>query len=122
MKLNGCSPAKMSYGVVEFILTRDITDFEFLNVNSIATEFKINRSYLSQRFKRDIKYSLHEYILMIKILRSLTLLEMRENQITIEDLSKKMGFSSTDYFRRVFKQRMGITPGKYKKLYKEGKL
>jgi AraC-like DNA-binding protein len=122
MKLNGCSPTKLSYRVVEFILTRDIADFESLNVNSIAREFKVNRSYLSQRFKRDIKYSLHEYILMIKILRSLTLLEMRENRITIEDLSQKMGFSSSDYFRRVFKQKMGITPGKYRNLFKKGKL
>lgn len=119
MKLNSCRPAKISYVVVEFILTRDITDFESLNVNSIAQEFNINRSYLSQRFKRDIKYSLHEYILMIKILRSLTLLEMKDNRITIDDLSKKMGFSGSDYFRRVFKQKMGITPGRYKKLYKE---
>jgi AraC-like DNA-binding protein len=122
MKLNGCNPTKLSYRVVEFILTRDIADFESLNVNSIAREFKINRSYLSQRFKRDIKYSLHEYILMIKILRSLTLLEIRENRITIEDLSQKMGFSGSDYFRRVFKQKMGITPGKYRNLFKKGKL
>lgn len=120
MKSNGGNPAKMSYGVVEFILTRDITEFEFLNVNSIAQEFKVNRSYLSQRFKLDIKYSLHEYILMIKILRSLVLLEMRENRISIDELSKKMGFSSSDYFRRVFKRKMGITPGKYKNLFKSG--
>lgn len=122
MKSNGNSPSRISDSVVEFILTRDIMDFESLNVSSIAREFKMNRCYLSQRFKYDKKYSLHEYILMIKILRSLAMLELRGGEITIDDLSKKMGFSSTDYFRRVFKQKMGITPGKYKNFFKKGKL
>jgi two-component system response regulator YesN len=116
MKSNGSSSSTISDSVVEFVLTRDIKDFETLNVSSIAREFKINRSYLSQRFKYDKKYSLHEYILMIKLLRALSLLES-SSDITIEELSKKMGFANADYFRRVFKERIGTTPGKYKSLF-----
>lgn len=120
MKSNGSSSSTICDSVVEFILTREVKDFETLNVSSIAREFKINRSYLSQRFKYDKNYSLHEYILMIKLLRSVSLLESN-NDITIEDLSRKMGFSSADYFRRVFKRRIGTTPGKYKNLFNKRK-
>ncbi len=120
MKSNGSSSSTISDSVVEFVLTRDIKDFETLNVSSIAREFKINRCYLSQRFKYDKKYSLHEYILMIKLLRSVSLLESN-NDITIEELSRKMGFASADYFRRLFKQRIGTTPGKYKILFNKKK-
>jgi AraC-like DNA-binding protein len=116
MKSNGSSSSTISDFVVEFILTRDVEDFETLNVSSIAREFDINRSYLSQRFKNDKNYSLHEYILIIKLLRSVSVLESN-NDITIEELSRKMGFSSADYFRRVFKRRIGTTPGKYKNLF-----
>jgi AraC-like DNA-binding protein len=107
----------VSDDVVEFILSCGIEELSNLTVNSIAREFDLNRSYLSHRFKSDTDFSLHEYILMVKILRSLSLLE-RNEKMTIEQLSKIMGFSSPDYFTRLFKKKMGTTPGKYKKYFK----
>lgn len=102
--------------VVEFILTREVSDLENLTVSSIARSFEINRSYLSQRFKSDKSFSLHDYIVMVKILRAMSLLE-KEDSLTVDVLSRKMGFSSSDYFTRVFKKVIGTTPGKYKKCY-----
>ena len=118
MKANDNNLSKVSDNVVEFVLTREVKDLENLTVNAIARKFKINRCYLSQRFKFDKKVSLHQYILMIKILRALSLLEGDEN-ITVETLSKQIGFSSPDYFTRVFKKMIGTTPGKYKSCYKK---
>lgn len=118
MKTSGNTTSTLSEDVVEFILTRGIDEFENLNVSSIARKFSINRCYLSHRFKFDTNYTLHEYILMIKILRSLV--ELQENgDITIAEIAKRMGFSDSAYFRRVFKQRVGITPGKYKNCFKK---
>ena len=37
------------------------------------------------------------------------------NRFTIEEISEKCGFSSAIYFRKVFKQRTGKSPSKYKK-------
>jgi len=113
MKIIGSTISRVSDNVVEYILTREVDDLENLTVNSIARTFKINRCYLSQRFKFDKQFSLHQYILMVKILRSLVLLEGNED-ITVEKLSRTMGFSSGDYFTRVFKKIIGTTPGKYK--------
>lgn len=118
MKSSGSGSSKIADTVVEYILTRDVDDFEGLNVSTIARTFSINRCYLSQRFKHDKKFSLHEYIQMVKILRSVTLLESND-EITVDDLSRKMGFSSPDYFRRIFKKRIGTTPGKYKNYFKK---
>lgn len=118
MKMTDNSGSTLSENVVEFILTRDFHEFENLNVSSIAKEFNSNRCYLSHRFKCDTNYTLHDYIVMIKILRSLV--ELQENgDITIAEIAKRMGFSDSDYFRRVFKQRVGITPGKYKSYFKK---
>lgn len=118
MKSNDSSLSKISDNVVEFVLTREVKELESLTVNAIARRFNMNRCYLSQRFKYEKSISLHQYILMIKILRSLSLLEMEEN-ITIETLSKRIGFSSPDYFTRVFKKMIGTTPGKYKNCFKK---
>ncbi|MCP5051687.1 MAG: helix-turn-helix transcriptional regulator [bacterium] len=116
--LTQSSSSSVSESVVEFILSCGIKDLGNLTVSSIARTFDINRSYLSQRFKCDKNFSLHEYIVMVKILRSLSLLETNGN-MTIDKLSKKMGFSSPDYFTRVFKKMIGTSPGKYKKFYKK---
>ncbi len=106
----------ISDDVVEYILSCPAEDLESISVGSLAKKFNVNRSHLSQRFKSDKKFTLHDYIVMVKVLRALSLLESEET-ITIDDLSRKMGFSSTDYFTGIFKKIIGTTPGKYKKCY-----
>lgn len=118
MKLNVGTLSRISESVIEYILTCDIGELESLTVNSIARKFCKNRSYLSQRFKVDKEYSLHDYIVLIKIFRSLSLLE-RDEAMTVEKLARQMGFSSADYFTRVFKRFIGTTPGKYKSFCKQ---
>jgi len=114
---NGESVSDISDRVVKYIVSRGIDELGDLTVKSVALEFNMNRSYLSNRFKADKNILMHDYILMIKILRSLSLLEAED--ITIERLAKKMGFSGADYFRQVFKRIVGTTPGNYKKLHRK---
>lgn len=111
----------LSECVVEFILTLDINEFENVNVGSIAREFNVNRSYLSQKFKSDKKLHLRDYILMVKILRATSLLA-GQDEITIDHLAKLMGYSNSDYFCRLFKDKMGTTPGRYKNYIKKVRL
>jgi AraC family transcriptional regulator of arabinose operon len=54
----------------------------------------------------------------VKILRAITLLE-RTDDMTVEEISKKMGFSSANYFNRIFKKKLGTTPGRYKNLFRK---
>ena len=108
----------LSDSVVEFLLTLGIGEFESINVKSIARRFKVNRSYLSHKFKQDMKFSLSEYILMIKILRSTNLLAARKD-ISVDNLARIMGYSNRDYFIKLFKSHMGTTPGKYKSVLKK---
>ncbi len=117
MKSNDEFVSDISDRVVKYIVSRGVDELEDLTVNSVATEFDMNRSYLSSRFRIDKNILMRDYILMIKILRSLSLLEGED--ITITALSKKMGFSSADYFRQVFKRMVGTTPGNYKKWHRK---
>ncbi len=99
--------------VVEYVLTRETWEFEDLNVDSIAGRFKVSRSYLSHRFKGEKKFSLSDYIFLIKIIRS-SLILLGDEEVTVEELSKLMGFSSANYFIIVFRKWIGTTPGRYK--------
>ncbi len=104
--------------VTEYILTRDISEFEILNVDAIAKKFKIRRSYLSHKFIEEKKVSLSDYIFFIKILRS-TMVLVDESRLKVEDLSRMMGFSRADYFIHVFKNIIGVTPGKYRDILRK---
>lgn len=114
---NEVSFSDISDRVVKYIISRGIDELGDLTVKSVALEFNMNRSYLSYRFNADKNICMHDYILMIKILRSLSILEAEE--ITVEALAKKMGFSGADYFRQVFKRIVGTTPGSYKKWHRK---
>jgi YesN/AraC family two-component response regulator len=111
---------KLSESVVEYILTLDSKAFKTLNVNRIARKFKVNRSYLSRKFKKDKKLALNNYIVTVKILRATILLGTRD-ELSTEDVAKALGYSNTQYFCRLFKKKIGTTPGKFKAYIKKNK-
>jgi len=105
----------LSDRVVEFVLTRKIEELAALTVENVAGNLKINRSHLSRTFKAEKNFTIEEFIFKIKIIRSATLLK-DNNELTIKDISKRMGFCRCDYFIRIFKRYFGTTPAKYREL------
>jgi AraC-like DNA-binding protein len=103
----------LSDRVVEFVLNCSLDEFQNLTVTKIATNFQVNRCYLSRRFKRDKDFTLCEFLTRERLSRSVGLLR-ENNDLTIRELSTKMGFSNANYFIRVFKSYYGTPPGKYR--------
>lgn len=104
---------------MEFVLTRKIEELGELTVAGIAQELNVSRSYLSRAFKKERDFSLGKYLLREKMMRAATLLS-GESQMTIKELSRKMGFLDADYFAYVFKKYFGISPGRYRESKKRG--
>jgi two-component system response regulator YesN len=105
--------------VVEFVLKSSLDDFQDLTVTKIASTFHVNRCYLSRKFKSDKAFTLCEFLIREKLSRSIVLL--RENdQITIQELSAKMGFSNTNYFIQIFRNYFGAPPGRYREYISKG--
>ncbi len=102
---------------IEYVLTQKNEKLEELNVEQIAHELNVSRSYLARIFKRERNFSLKEYLLREKMIRS-TLLLVKEPQMTIKELSEKIGFLDTDYFAHIFKKYFGISPGRYRECKK----
>ena len=98
---------------MEFVLTRKIEELGELTVAGIAKELKVSRSYLSRVFKKERDFSLGIYLLREKMMRTAILLS-GEPQMTIKELSEKMGFLDAGYFAYVFKKYFGISPGRYR--------
>ncbi|MBW4084287.1 AraC family transcriptional regulator [Paenibacillus sp. S150] len=84
-----------------------------LSVSMIGAHFGITPQYVSRLFKEQTGQGLHDYISRIRTAEAKALLQ---EGVTIEEISSRVGFSSSSAFIRVFKKYEGITPGRFKNL------
>ncbi|MCX6581312.1 MAG: helix-turn-helix transcriptional regulator [Candidatus Aminicenantes bacterium] len=105
--------SKFIESVVKFILSRSDDELGELTVKGATYILKTSRSHFYHAFRDEMSMTPAQYLSKIKILRSAVLLET-DNLITIKKISRKLGFSSADYFIRVFKEHFGTTPGRYR--------
>jgi AraC-like DNA-binding protein len=99
--------------VVEHVMS--VTDEEFadLSVAVLAYSLKINRFKLSRQFKSQSDMTVEEFLFKEKMARAAFLLKTFED-ITVKEVSRRIGFCTCDYFIRKFKQYYGVAPGRYK--------
>lgn len=103
---------------MEFVLTRNNEELGDLSVAQIARELHVSRSYLARIFKLERNFSLKEYLLREKMIRSAFLL-VKEPQLTIKELAGKIGFLDIGYFSYLFKKYFGISPARYRECKKK---
>ncbi len=84
-----------------------------LSVNKIAEVVAMSRSRLSTLFRQEIGQGINEYLAQYRLDRALQLME--EGQYKIYEISEMVGYSSSQYFCRVFKKQKGYTPFSYRK-------
>jgi len=87
-----------------------------LSVRSLAKNVNVSKSVLYKKFNLVFGCTLSEYINERRIEKSIEYL--RRTDLTMEEISVKIGFSSAPYFGKIFKKIKGTTPLKYKKNYK----
>ncbi|MNC71576.1 Arabinose operon regulatory protein [compost metagenome] len=80
----------------------------------IGKQFDLKPSYLSQIFKNLTGEGLLDYIGKHRV--EMAKLLLREQSMSITEISRLVGFTEAATFIRVFKKYEGITPGKYKDL------
>jgi AraC-like DNA-binding protein len=77
----------------------------------LADHFHFHKNYLSSEFARHFGKPIHAYILEMRIMKAIALLEAGRSSIT--DIAAKVGFSDSNYFTRYFKKITGTTPKAY---------
>lgn len=97
------------YKVIEYIKSNYR---RHMSLEDIAASTYLSKTYLSSLFKKETGYSISEYINIVRIERSKSLL-MEENMSIIE-IANLCGFEDQSYFTKVFKHIVGITPKKYR--------
>ena len=79
---------------------------------SVAKRFFVNPSYASRIFSKNVGISMNEYINCRKIDRAKLLLS--SSTIPMSSISLNVGFSDANYFARIFKRIVGVSPTEYR--------
>lgn len=92
-----------------------------LNVSMIAGLLDKNLDYVSRTFKKSTGLGILECIQDHRIGKAKSFLEENPN-LTIQQVSSMVGYVNCESFIRIFKQKQGVTPGRYKTTLKKKNL
>lgn len=84
-----------------------------ISTSDVAAYVGKSRSYLSRRFKKELGFEMHEFIMRCKLEEAKSLLTYTDKSLS--EISSYLCFSSQAYFQNVFKKKYGITPNAYRK-------
>jgi LacI family transcriptional regulator len=84
-----------------------------LDVESILKVVPLSRSVLERRFSQILGISPKAEILRVRLDRVCRLLT--ESDLPLAEVAQKAGFEHPEYMSRLFKKKMGITPGEFRK-------
>ena len=83
-----------------------------LTNQSIGEIFGYHPNYVSHLIKRITGMPIHQYLLNVRLINSVTLLE--NSNMSIDEISVACGFYDLAYFSKYFKKYFGVTPSKYR--------
>ena len=86
------------------------SDPEF-SLERLGSELKYNKKYLSTLFKRHVGVGIVEYLHSVRIQHACTML--RQGFSSVGDVALRCGYPDAQYFSKVFKRRMNMSPRAY---------
>lgn len=87
---------------------------ENITLKDVADELFIHEAYFSKLFNQEIGEGFNAFVNGIRIERAKEQLKYSNKQL--KDISNEVGFRSSSYFNRVFKQNVGVSPMTFRKM------
>lgn len=85
---------------------------EHLRLNDIASEFFVSQYHLCREFKKATKSTVMQYLTNVRIGQAQRLLD--ETELSVTEISERVGFANVTHFNRVFKQLTDMAPREYR--------
>ncbi|HWT74961.1 MAG TPA: AraC family transcriptional regulator [Mobilitalea sp.] len=83
-----------------------------ITIDSISKHVGLNRSYFNSVFKNAMNMTLQEYLIEFRIRKACELLP--NQNLTIGNISRSVGYTDPLLFSKIFKQIKGSTPSEYR--------
>lgn len=85
---------------------------EKIRINELADYIGVNRSYLTDMFKKTINCSPKEYLVNLRMEEAKNLLHNTQKQIN--EIAEEVGYTDQLAFSKIFKQHCGMSPREYR--------
>ncbi|MBS7009882.1 AraC family transcriptional regulator [Anaerostipes sp.] len=95
---------------------KDYLDENYLNkitVKDISDLLFVSPFYLERIFKKNVGFSLNQYVINRKLGHAQILLTDTDDSVV--KIAELVGYDNPGYFNQLFKKKFGITPGTYRK-------
>lgn len=99
------------YEVQRFILN----NIDTVSLQEVSDHFNVSYAHLSRLFKKNTKRNFSDFVSELKL--EMAAQYLKEGELSIQDISRKLGYSSTSYFLSKFKEKYKVTPSSYRKEY-----
>ena len=97
---------------IEIIIDSHLDDTEF-SIDRLAEEISVSRRSLFNKFKQLTGMTPNEFILNYKLKKAAFLLK-ENTSMQIGEIADKLGFGSSRYFSRCFKNQFQVSPQEYR--------
>lgn len=81
------------------------------SLDNMSKELGYNKKYISATFKKNMNVGIVEYLKTVRVQQACTM--MQQGFVSVTDISYSCGYDDPQYFSRVFKNLMGMSPAKY---------
>ena len=88
-----------------------------ISLSDISRELNFSLPYLSRLFTSKAGICFSEYLQNVRIEQSLKILA--NTNAKLFEVAQLVGYSDIKFFTKVFKKKMNMTPGKYRKMMHE---
>ena len=85
-------------------------------LRTIAARMNYSVAYCDQVFKRDVGVSIVRYLIDYRIEKVKE--HLIENLLSLKEIAAQTGFGECNYLSRQFRQRMGISPLRFRKMFR----
>ena len=79
----------------------------------LVKSLNYSRQYLCRLFKKHTNQTLSEYITNLRLKNAAIFL--KSTNLNLTEITQQIGIESLSYFNKIFKQKYGVTPAKYRK-------
>lgn len=83
-----------------------------LSLEELADRANLSPYYFLRLFKKEIGYTPHEYLIMVRI--NTAKFYLKTTSLSVKDIAYSIGFSSESSFCTSFKKAVGCTPNEYR--------
>lgn len=81
------------------------------SLEHLGSDLKYNKKYLSTVFKRHVGVGIVDYLHTVRIQHACTML--KQGFTSVSDVALRCGYPDAQYFSKVFKRRMNLSPREY---------